>query len=115
MSESVDVKNCIYEVKKILARDIKNRNIEIQVRTEDEVPNSIQSDQNKIIQVILHIFLQSINKQLGGFINIKLSKRDIDNIAYIMIDIENTKFEVKRYDLKELKRLTRLGDFAKIM
>ena len=41
MSESVDIKNCIYEVKQILARDIKNRNIEIQVRTEDEVPNSI--------------------------------------------------------------------------
>ena len=52
---------------------------------------------------------------MGGYINVKLSKRDIDNVAYIMIDIENTKFEVKRYDLKELKRLTKLSDFAKIM
>ena len=52
---------------------------------------------------------------MGGYINVMLSKRDIDNVAYIMIDIENTKFEVKRYDLKELKRLTKLIDFAKIM
>lgn len=41
--------------------DITNRNIEIQVEIDPEIPDTISTDMNKLQQVILNLFLSSVN------------------------------------------------------
>lgn len=41
--------------------DISNRNIEIQVEIADDIPETISTDLNKLQQVILNLFLSSVN------------------------------------------------------
>ena len=57
--------------------DISNRNIDIQVEIDPEIPETISTDLNKLQQVILNLFLSSVNNQFRGFIKIRVTTREM--------------------------------------
>ena len=65
----------------------------------------------------MNLLLQSVNNQFKGFIKIKISTQKIGNHQepHVVIDIENSKFEIKPKDAQRLSRLERETAFAKIL
>jgi signal transduction histidine kinase len=60
-NESTSIKQCINEIVEMTFRDLKTRNIDLQVTIAPEVPESISCDLHKAKQVIINMFMQGVN------------------------------------------------------
>jgi signal transduction histidine kinase len=59
--ESTSVEKLLKDAQEMAQADIANRNIDIQVEIDPEIPETISTDLNKLQQVILNLFLSSVN------------------------------------------------------
>lgn len=65
--ENANVQQLIKDAKVMALEDLKNRNIDLSIEVDPNVPETISSDVNKLQQVILNLLLSIIkNKQRGS-------------------------------------------------
>lgn len=65
--ENANVQQLIKDAKGMALEDLKNRNIDLSIEVDPNVPETISSDVNKLQQVILNLLLSIIkNKQRGS-------------------------------------------------
>lgn len=118
-SEPVNMKSCIDEVVAMTAADVKSRKIELLVNVDEDVPDQIACDVSKLKQVLLNLLLQNFNNQFRITVKVNVSLRQADQTEghdpYIIIDIENSKYEAKQKEIHRLNRLAVEKDFAKIL
>lgn len=105
--------------------DCRNKKIEMKVNVDQEVPDVIACDQGKFKQVVLNLLQQTITSQLRGTVTLTvyLETPDEDEIEeqkeneekMVVIDIQNSKFEVKAKDANRLQKLGQEYEFSKIL
>lgn len=89
------VKDIFEEIVKILSDDVKGKNMEVSLVIEDKVPEKINSDAQKIKQVVMNLFNQSVHGQQRGFVKIIIGFKESGASfpgPHITCTIENSKF-----------------------
>ena len=61
----------------MLKGDCKQRNIEFLFTVNENLPENISCDKNKLKQVLLNLIIQDINNQFRGQINIDVNLKSI--------------------------------------
>ena len=105
--ENINVRKVLEELIEMLKIDLKGKHMEISLEIDSAVPENIQADLNKLRQVILNLFYQSVQGQIKGFIKFVVVYKDDNSMEpYVQVDIENSKFVVKARDAQRLNKLT---------
>jgi len=82
--------------------DVKGKYMEVTLTIDKDVPESINSDINKIKQIVLNLFNQSVEGQARGFVKIQIGFcKDGNNTfkdPHITVNLENSKFVIKPKD-----------------
>lgn len=114
--ENANVEQLIKDAKDMTQETLQNRNIDLSIEVDHNVPETISSDLNKLQQVILNLLLSIINNKIRGSLKIKVSKKQIIEyqIPCINIDFINSKVNVNE-STKKLQKLTKEKDFSKIL
>jgi ABC-type lipoprotein export system ATPase subunit len=114
----VSLQGCIKEVIQLVQSDIAERNVDLQLSIENNVPDQIAIDAQKLKQVILNLVLQNfynlqdITVKINVSLKLLASEDDPDREdPFIMIEIENSKYVVKKKDVRRLERLDATRDF----
>lgn len=114
--ENINIRKCLEELVDLLKIDLKGKFMEINLEIDPAVPENIQADLNKLRQVILNLFYQSVQGQIKGFIKfVVVYKEEVTNEPYVQVDIENSKFVVKARDAQRLNKLSQETSFEKIL
>ena len=121
-SNQVSLQSCIKDVIQLVQSDIAERNVDLQLSIDNNVPDQIAIDAQKLKQVILNLLLQNFYnlQDITVKINVSLkelaSEDDPDRLdPFIMIEIENSQYVVKKKDVRRLERLDATRDFQTIL
>ena len=97
--------------------DCKQRNIEFLLSVNENLPENISCDKNKLKQVLLNLIIQDINNQFRGQISIDVSLKNSSNSKkqHVQIFIQNSKSEIKQKEYLRLLKLSKEKEFAKIL
>jgi signal transduction histidine kinase len=71
--EKVNVKTCFDTIIEQAKHDVKGKYMDISLAIDKDVPETINCDLNKIKQVILNLFTQSVIGQTRGFVKFMIS------------------------------------------
>jgi uncharacterized protein (UPF0216 family) len=63
------------------------------------------------------MFMQGVNKQFRGNIKINVDLKELGNNSepFIVVEIDNSKFEIKKKEADRLSNLSSENDFSKIL
>lgn len=92
----IPVKLNLDEVRQLIDQDLRNKNIDINIRLAEDIPGRIQGDENVFREVILNLLTQSISGCFRSVLTIQVEQKTEMNVQFLKIDVENFKSDIKK-------------------
>jgi hypothetical protein len=116
--EQLNVKKTFEDISKAASEDVKNKYMEVNLIVEDDVPDTINSDYQKIRQVVMNLFNQSVHDQQRGFVKLVIGFKESGASfpgPHITCTLENSKFVIKPKEAQRLNQMSQEVTFSKIL
>jgi len=104
MEDHFHIRRSIEEVRDIISDDLRKKNIEINMRFNEDLPPQCKGDGQKFKQILLNLIIQSITGTYRGILNIKAES--VLGGKALKVQIENSKFELHKKDNLRIHKLT---------
>jgi signal transduction histidine kinase len=104
--EDYSIKKSMEEVMQIAQSELQKKNIEVTVSNASDLPNLARGDSFKFKQILLNLILQSISGTYKGFVKIKTEMSYSEVIPMVVVEIDNSKFELHKKDNMRIMKLT---------
>jgi hypothetical protein len=116
--ESVEARPCFEAITKAAQEDVKGKYMEVSLEVDDKVPDAIYSDAEKIRQVVVNLFNQSVFGQQRGFVKLHVGYKESGASfpgPHLAVTLENSKFVIKPKDAQRLNKMSQETTFSKIL
>lgn len=101
--ECIQLKSCFDNVKDILSTRLLEKDLELILNINENIPKDIQIDKNRFKQILLNLINNSIKFTNNGTIVIDVNiASEIDNELFLQIDITDTGCGIEKNDIHKL-------------
>lgn len=111
----IHVKIGLEEVKQLIDQDLRNKNIDVNIRLAEDIPLRITGDESIFKEVMLNILTQNIAGCFRSVLTISVEKIKEQTLDFLKFEIENFKSDIKRDDAQDLAELCDFVTFLDVI
>jgi len=111
----IHIKVGLEEMKALIDQDLRNKNIDVNIRLAENIPLKITGDEAIYKQIMLNILTQNIAGCFRSVLTIQVEKVTEMGIDFLKIDIENFKSDIKRDEANELAEMCDFFNFLDVI